>query len=227
VLRPLLARLVDPLVWRRPRRAARLLMSFARAEEGSRLDLLAAARLTPSPERRVLYLRHALDEGRHATVFARRSAELAAQAGLDPPGSKAADIDDLYQRLGELGFVAFVHRGERRGRLQFEAHRDYFARRGDERMRAVFEGVLVDERRHEAYTEDLLRTLAGSARAARRALGAAALWEAWRSWRRLGRGLASRTYAVLMAGLYLVLAPVGLVVRWTAPVRAGWRGPGR
>ena len=116
-----------------------------------------------------------------------------------PLGFVRPDAEDLFERLGEVGFLAFVHRGEQRGRRQFDSYRDHFAHAGDDRMRALFDAVLVDERRHEQYTGTLLREVAGGERAARRALRAAAAWEAWRSWRRAGRALAGVAYVAAMS----------------------------
>jgi hypothetical protein len=225
-LRPLVARVTNRLVWSRPRWGARLLHSFAHAEAGSRVDLLQAARLTASGARRALYLRHALDEARHAQLFTLRSAELRGKRGLPPLGFVRPDSEALYERLGEVGFVAFVHRGEQRGRRQFESYRAHFARTGDDRMRALFDAVLADERRHEEYTGALLRELAGGEAGAARALRRAALWEGWRSWRRAGRALAGAVYAVAMSALYVLLAPFALVARrQAAAARDRWAPP--
>ncbi|HLK88876.1 MAG TPA: ferritin-like domain-containing protein [Polyangia bacterium] len=224
-LRPLVARATAGIVWGSPRWAARVLFSFAHAEASSRLDLLAAARRTPSEARRALYLRHALDETRHAQLFALRSAELRGKRGLPPLGLVRPDSEALFEQLGELGFLAFVHRGERRGRQQFESYRAHFARRGDDRMRALFDAILTDERRHESYTGALLEELAGGARGARRALRRAALWEAWRRWRRAGRALAGVAYAGAMSALYLVLAPLALALRLRPAAGSRWLPP--
>lgn len=221
-----LARLTAPVVWRLPGHAARKLHGFARAEEGSRLDLVQAAQLTGSTARRALYLRHALDEAQHAAMFARTANRLRRERGRAPLGPPRADTEELFERLGELGFLAFVHRGERRGRRQFEVYRDHFRRRGDERTAALFETILADERRHERYTGELLAELAGGEQAAARALGRAGRWEAWRTWRRAGRFLSERLYVVLMAVLYVAVAPMALLVRAVRPVRRGWLPPG-
>ena len=184
------------------------------------LDLLAAANATTSPARRALYLRHALDEGRHARMFSARAAQLRAERGLvaavDP-----VDFESLFARLGEVGFLAFVHRGEARGRRQFEVHRDHFAKKGDTHTEAMFESILGDERRHEAYSRSLLVELAGERRA-RQALRRAALWEAWRLWRRGGRFVAQLLFFTVMVLAYVALTPLGLVVRATMPAPRGW-----
>ena len=226
--RAALVRLVSPIVWRLPGHAPRKLEGFGRAEEGSRIDLLAAAHATPSPERRARYLRHALDELRHAAMFARRAGELRGERGLPAAGPPRADSEALFERLGELGFLAFVHRGERRGRRQFEVYARHFARRGDGRTRALFEAILADEREHERYTRELLVELCGGERGARRELARAARWEAWRSWRRAGRLLAHAVTTAGMTLIYCVFAPpMALGKRLAAAARSPRRAAAR
>ncbi len=225
-MRAALTRMTSGVVWRWPRREVRLLRSFARAEASSVLDMLLAARSTPSAARRALYLRHALDEARHARMFAARADQLAVERGGTPAGAARADYEALFERLGEVAFLAFVHRGERRGRKQFEAHRDHFARSGDGRGRALFEAILVDERRHESYTRELLVELSGGERPARRALRRAAAWEAWRLWRRAGRAMGALVYAIVMAVAFVAIAPIALAYRLAAPAPRGWLDAG-
>jgi rubrerythrin len=217
-----LAHLLNPIVWRLPGRPARKLFAFARAERGSMIDLMQAARTTPSPARAAMYLRHAADEARHARLFAQRSAELRRERGAEPLGEVRADTEDLFDRLGEIDFLAFVHRGEQRGRAQFETYHGYFVQRGARADSALFEAILADERRHESYTRELLVELAGGEAAARAALRRMARWEAWRTWRRAGRGLAAWVYAMLMFGLYVLTMPLAVLVRAVRPVRRGW-----
>ncbi len=221
-MRAILARATNPIVWRIPGHGARKYFGFALAEQGSMIDLAAAARLTPSAERRAAYVRHLLDEARHARIFTLKSAELCAAEGRASPGSPRADTEDLFANLGEVRFLAFVHRGETKGCQQFTEYRDWFARRGDQKTSAMFEAILKDERRHMSYTRDLLVDMTGSERAAGRELRRATLWEMWRSWRRAGRAVAERLYVVLMLAFSVLLAPFALVVRLTRPARTGW-----
>lgn len=208
----LLVRATTPIVWRIPGHPARKLASFARAEQGSRIDLLAAARLTESTARKAAYLRHAMDETRHASMFWRRAKELSGQ----PLPSPQADTEDLFARLGEARFLAFVHRGEKRGRQQFEVYAKHFEKTGDERTAAMFGAILQDEIRHESYTLDLLVDLVGPARA-RKELRWAAMWEAWRTWRRMGRAMANVVFVLAMMVVYLVASPIA----WAASKLAG------
>jgi rubrerythrin len=223
-MRRAVVHLVTPIVWRIPGHGARKLYGFARAEQGSRIDLLRAAHRTPSAARRALYLRHALDETRHASMFWRRSSDLRGAAGAAPYPPPVADTEQLFDRLGEVGFLAFVHRGERRGRQQFERYAQHFEARGDARTRALFDAILLDERRHESYTRELLVELAGGEQPARAALRRAALWEAWRMWRRAGRALASAIYALAMIAIYLVAGIVAAVATRLAARTASRRG---
>jgi hypothetical protein len=220
-----IAKIVNPIVWRIPGHAARKLFEFSLAEHGSMLDLKAAARLTPSVERRAAYVRHLIDETRHAQVFALRSAELRRKAGLESFGSPSADTEDLFENLGEVRFLAFVHRGECRGRRQFETYRDWFAREGDDKSRALFEAIVRDERQHESYTWELLVELTGGVSAAKMELRKASLWEAWRLWRRAGRFIAEKVYFLLMLVLYATLAPFRIAATVMRPARAGWVVP--
>ncbi|MDB4992929.1 MAG: hypothetical protein JWM74_361, partial [Myxococcaceae bacterium] len=77
-----LATVTAPIAFATRARTARQLFDFALAEHESMLELRAAAARSPSPERRALYLRHALDEERHATAFSRHSAEIRRALGL-------------------------------------------------------------------------------------------------------------------------------------------------
>src|SRR5258708_6366388 len=96
-----------------------------------------------------MYLRHSMDEARHATAFARHAAEIRERLGLPSWGHPRTDCELLYERLGEAGFLAFVHRGEKRGRIQFEAYARYFGWRKSEKHRALFRALIEDEKEHE------------------------------------------------------------------------------
>lgn len=219
-----LARLLAPLAWRSPARAARKLQSFARAEQGSMLDLRLAAARTPSPARAALYLRHADDEARHAQMFARRAQRLASEAKRPPAlGPLQADSERLFESLGERDFLAFVHMGEDRARRQFDAYVLWFREHGREQDAKLFETILVDERRHGEYTRTLLGELAGDEATARRALRRVARWELGRRWLRAGRFIAERIYLVATLLLYLLAAPLTLLIRLARPIRRGWQ----
>src|SRR5262249_447716 len=76
-------RLLRPLhrwVWRNPHRRAQKLMRFADTEASGGQDLSRAAELTEDALLRQLYLRHALDEFRHARLFRDRGLALSRAA---------------------------------------------------------------------------------------------------------------------------------------------------
>src|SRR5688572_25348540 len=107
----LFVKAIGPLVARLPGHDERMLLGFSLAEHASMLDLRAAAAKSPSPARRAKYLRHSLDEARHARMYAQRAAELRRARGKEPIFTPQADTEDLFERLGEVAFLAFVHRG--------------------------------------------------------------------------------------------------------------------
>ena len=208
MIRVWLAHLTGRLRWSNPQRAARLLSAFARAERSSHYDLLSAANHCDDLARRALYIEHARDEALHAQMFALRARELSGPCGTHMEAAAHVDFEDLFQRLGELRFLAFVHRGELRGLRQLSVYRDELKARGESKTRAMLDAILRDEARHAAYTRRELLRVAGSERELGRALAVARRWELWRSWRRMGSGLATLSFDFAMRLLYLCLAPL-------------------
>jgi hypothetical protein len=203
-----------------PRHTARLLYGFARTEAQSRLELCRAAQLCEDAERRALYLRHSLDEERHALAFADHAARLSLAAGGKETIGAAAGSEDWFERFGEARFLALVHRGETRGRVQFEVYARLLRKRGQALLAQLFEQIVQDERQHEAYSARVLQDLVGLAEA-RRALGWAARVETWRTFRRHGRRLGGLLYALSMLLVYVALTPYALVFRLLSRPRRG------
>lgn len=222
MIRARLAGLTSRWVFAKPHRAARLLSQFARAEKNSELELRLAGRRTSSAALRALFVRHAVDEARHARLFHQWENAARAAAGLSPASPLIASFEALAETLGEAPFIAFVHLGERRGMRQFEAIAESLRQLGDAQGEAVIRAVLVDERRHTRSSLRVLRAMAGNRAATVRALRAAARWEAWRGWRRFGRAAAQALYAVLCSALYLLSFPVGLALRHRRRPPPGW-----
>jgi hypothetical protein len=219
-MRGFLVRLSCPWVFRSPAAHARHLRKLAATEQGSYLSLQWAAQRSTPLDRQAHYLRHAADEARHAHLFWSR-----AQA-LDPPhGPLLADAEDLFSDLGEIGFVAFVHHAERRGREQFECYQRYFARSGRSEDAALFLQIGADERHHESYSKKLLVELSGSEVAARKHLRQVQFWEAWRSWKRAGQSIARVLYSLLIWALFPVLLPYSLFMRLLPQEPTGFRQP--
>lgn len=214
-LHPYLARLHARWIARRPAAAARAFDRFAKAEQGSMLTLKWAAAKVGAPERRAIYLDQALEEQRHAGLFSKRAAELRGQGETLPVVS--TDAEDLFEQLGEVRFLAFLHRGERRAVVEFAHYQAAFAQGGDAQSAALFAEIVTEEQNHQDYPLALIATLTNDAKAAARAARFVAAWEAWRSFRRLGRFLAERCYQVGMWCLYPLLAPLALWVRIVRP----------
>ncbi len=208
-----------PWVFRSPRHTARKLRSLAATEQGSFLSLQWAAAQTTSTKRQSSYLRHATDEARHARLFWGRAGELA-----PPSAPLRADGEDLFAALGELGFLAFVHHAEARGREQFLLYARYFERVGREPERALFARIAREEKYHENYSLRLLEELATDAAEVRKTLRRVRLWEAWRAWRRVGRRMAYGIYVVVLWLLMPLLWPYSLVIRLVSPAPSGWQG---
>jgi len=213
---PLVARWTNRWTWRSPSGNVRRLLAFARAERNTRIELEQAANLTPDPSRAAAYLQHASDEARHARSFVGHAKRLVREHGLPPVAMPHSDTSHLFATLGEVDFLAFVHHGEGRARQQFVTYREHLATT-DPRGSAMFDAILSDEERHEAYSGALLAQV-GDAAAVRRAR----MWEAWRWIRSLQRGTAQTLFAVGFLLLIPVLASAALWVRWMRPSRQGW-----
>lgn len=201
------------LSWRVPGRRWRRLLAFAEAEAESALELRCAAAATADPARAALYLQHAADEARHAVILARR-AGIARGAPVTIP---RRGHGRLFERFGEGVFLAYVHLGERRGRRHFEAHQRFFEKR-DPALSAAIASILSDERRHEAYTGELLD--GGFAEEAPRAKRRARRADLLQRWRRAGSAMTAPLFALLMLLLYVLAAPLALGARGDRP---GWR----
>lgn len=204
-----LLRVIDPFLWITTRQRIAHLVAFAQVERSSATDMQLAARLTPSAERAALYLRHGRDELRHAKLFLDQARKLAASIHAPPPLAPRSDCEGLFEKLGEATFLAFVHRAERRGRRQFEAHAKTLDLLGADELSDMFEAVLKDERHHEHYSAHLLHSIsAGTPTTAQEQLRKVQRWELWRSFRRTGRRASRALYTLMMWVVYLLCWPL-------------------
>src|SRR2546430_6716932 len=106
-------------VWSDVDRRARKLLRFSETEADGARDLSRAAELTRDPSLRVLYLRHADDEQRHAVLFRRRGQELldssrarVFEANWLAPGERGLDDLDVGSESDET-LLAFLHLSEK------------------------------------------------------------------------------------------------------------------
>ena len=223
-LRAWIIDILNPVVWRLPGNASTKFYRFSFTEYSSVLDLTLAAQLTSSSERAGQYMRHLQDELKHTHIFLKRCNKLRERRGQKPKPAPDADYENLFERLGEKQFLAFVHLGEKRGCMQFTSYARYFAKIGDQQTSAIFTTVLADETHHMNYTYDLLVELCGSKKAVRNALLKAHLWEARRSWMRHGKALTAKLFFIIVLSVYPLLLPYKLlqIARPKTLKESGW-----
>lgn len=224
MLRTVLTDVLNPLVWNLPGNAAAKFYRFSFTEYSSVLDLTLAAKLTASSDRSAQYLRHLQDELKHTHIFLNRCNKLRTQSGKKARPAPDADYENLFERLGEEQFLAFVHLGEKRGCMQFTSYARYFAKKGDTHTSGIFSAVLEDENQHMNYTRELLVQVCGSEAAAKKALLKARLWEARRSWMRNGKSLTAKLFFIIVLSVYPLLLPYKLLRlgRPKAEPTTGW-----
>lgn len=205
-LRAALSRITAPLIARKPRRVAALLRSFAVTELGSAYTMRWAARGATDDRARAQYLRHALDEERHARLFSARAHKLAGEDAT-PLRSEA---EDLFATLGERRFLAFVAKAERRGRAQFEAHRRALSER-DPVTAALFSRIIEEEKEHERYARELLHER--FPRTVMVTLAEVLLWEQARASRRAMNALTGAVFRLVMTLVYVCLWPMTIALK--------------
>jgi hypothetical protein len=226
VLRP-----VHRWVWRDARRRGHKLLTFAATEASGARDLARAAELTPDPVLRGLYLRHALDERRHAELFRERGRRILAALGPAADGFEAnwlvpgeRGLDELRVDGRDARLLAFLHLSEQSAATRFAAYREAIA---DAATRETFAQVLRDEVFHMRYTRSQLERVAPASH--RGALWLARGARLWKAWLRLATALAGVMGTAVLLAQYFVIVPVfALLARraarreppgWSAPVR--------
>jgi hypothetical protein len=212
-------------VWKIPSRRAAKLAQFSHTEEGSSLDMMAAAEAeNVRPNLRRKFFVHALDEHKHARWFAERATVLS--AGTRNPASRILDDvnfirehgirgdTSLYQRFGIFEFLAFVWLQERQAGRQFEAYVELV--KDDPITAEMFTLVKEDERFHTNYSRlELDRMAQGGERdKVRRAIRNVRLRGLWQTWLRTGRSIGEFMSGVWLLLVYLVLTPFGLAARY-------------
>lgn len=161
-LRKLILRVTSEVTWRIPGWPRRLLLSFSQAERGSYYDMLAAAEHTERRDLRRKYLEHALDEGRHAGLFMGRVNALGGQDRVQAVMADASYLaahgvvgqQTLFERLGEMEFLAFVYTAEADAVEQFDVYMD--RELPDPETLSTLREILRDERFHVSYSRAAL-----------------------------------------------------------------------
>jgi hypothetical protein len=219
-------------VWLDPHRRARKLLRFAETEADGGRDLSRAAELTTDPLLRRLFLRHAGDELRHASLFRTRGKDLLRslprararrEANWLAPGERG--LDDLRvdgERIESL--LAFLHLSEKAATRRFALYRDML--RHDPATRAVFGEVLEDEEFHMSYTHAQLARVAPQR--TRRRVWQARAGRLWKAYLRLAAAIASVLGTLLLCLQYFILlAPFAYLARRAARREAQGFSPAR
>jgi rubrerythrin len=197
-------------VWSDDQRRARKMLRFSDTEAEGARNITRAAELTPDPTLRRLYLRHADDEQRHATLFRARGRELL-NASRDrvfegnwlAPGERG--LDDLDVRSGsDETLLAFLHLSEKAAAGRFVVYEKVLD--CDPQTRAMFARILEDEVFHMTYTRKQLARLAPRQQGRR-------LWQAragrlWKAYLRIATALAALLGTVMLAIQYFVILPL-------------------
>jgi rubrerythrin len=217
---------VQRWVWKDVARRAQRLLDFAEVEADGGRDLVRAAEVTPDPRLRMLYLRHAGDERRHAEIFRRRGVELLKARPADgsvpwrsewlTPGERG--LDDVEVEPGhDARLLAFLHLSEKAAARDFATYRDAVG--DDEETRAVFDRILRDEEFHMNYTRRELARV--SPRRQHALLWKARLGRLWKAYLRFAVALAGLIGTIILTLQYFLLLPL---FAWAAK-RAARREP--
>jgi rubrerythrin len=220
-------------VWRDAHRRARKLLTFAETEADGGRDLSRAAELTSDPLLRRLFLRHALDEQRHAVLFRARGRAILAGLGTRgtrsyeanwlTPGERGLDglrVDEQH----DASFLAFLHLSEKAAASRFAVYREVIP---DEDTRDLFRRVLRDETFHMGYSRSQLERIVPGTH--RRHLWWARASRLWRAYLRLATAIAGLLGTLILLAQYFVLLPIFAVLakRAARRERPGWSEPVR
>jgi len=198
-------------VFRDAHRRGRKLLSFAETEADGGRDLARAAELTHDALLRRLYLRHALDEQRHAALFRRRAEVLLAsfsgsrssfEVSWLAPGERG--LDDLrIEKENDEDLLAFLHLSERAAASRFVIYESVLD--SDPETQSIFAEILRDEVFHMNYTEVQLRRISPKNRGKR--LFFARATRLWRGYLRVAMLLAGLVAGIVLVVQYFVVLP--------------------
>ncbi len=210
-------RVLQPLhrwVWSDAHRRAAKLLGFAATEADSGRDMARAAECTKDGLLRRIYLRHSLDEQKHARLFTSRArAIFASLDAADPgssfqgnwftPGERGLDALEVDKET-DASLLAFLFLSERAGARRFVVYRDVLG--SDPATRDVFGVVLPDETFHTNYSFAQLKRL--SPRHYGWHIWKARLGRVWKAYLRTAASVASVMGAVVLGVQYFVVLPL-------------------
>ena len=199
-------------IWRDAERRGRKLLNFAETEADGGRDLVRAAEVTQDATLRRLYMIHAADEDRHASMFRTRGTDIlrtlparestVAQLNWISPGERG--LDDLrVHNTSDASLLAFLHLSEKAAAGHFAAYED--AVRHDPPTRAVFREILRDETFHMNYTLVQLGRIAPRRRGLH--LWRARLSRLWKAYLRVMSAIAGVMGTVILTLQYFILLP--------------------
>jgi len=208
-------RLLRPIhtwVWTDPHRRARKLLRFAETEASGGQDLSRAAELTTDGLLRRLFLRHALDEQRHAELFRKRgralvrsldgAAATSFEANWFAPGERG--LDDLrVDGENDAALLAFLHLSEKAAAGRFEIYREVLT--VDPETQELFHTILRDEAFHMNYTHRQLTRVAPRKWSA--VLWKARLGRLWKAYLRIAAAVAGLLGTLILLLQYALLLP--------------------
>jgi hypothetical protein len=226
-------RLLRPLhrwVWSDARRRADKLLRFAETEADGGRDIARAAERTKDGLLRRLYLRHAMDEQRHASLFRMRGRAILAalddegaadrfEANWLSPGERG--LDDLeVDKENEDTLLAFLHLSEKAAARRFAVYYDVLS--VDPATRDVFGDVLKDEAFHMNYTLSQLKRVSPRKHGIR--LWWARLTRVWKGYLRVASAVANVMGGIVLAVQYFAILPMFalLAKRAARRERLGW-----
>jgi hypothetical protein len=201
-------------VWRAPFHRGQRLLKFAEVEADGGRDLARAAELTGDARLRQLYLRHALDEQRHADIFRSRGIALVKahpgegaatfwQPDWLTPGERGVD-DVKVERDRDGPLLAFLHLSERAAAKQFAIYGRAVG--ADSETRDVFQHILSDEAFHMQYTRQELGRVAE--RQQGWLLWRARLGRIWKGYLRIAAAIGNLFGSVILTLQYFLLLPL-------------------
>lgn len=214
-----LDRLLRPVhrwVWSDSRRRAQKLMRFAETEADGGRDIARAAELTSDALLRRLYLRHAMDEQRHAGLFRARGRALYASILKETPKDGTAPFQANWLAPGERGLddlhvdsestdslLAFLHLSEKAAARRFAVYHAVLD--VDPLTRDVFTDVLGDEAFHMNYTYSQLKRVSPRRHGFR--LWMARLTRLWKGYLRIASAIANVMGGIVLTVQYFLILP--------------------
>ena len=219
-------RLTGFISWTTPQKQAILMSKFAATERGSSYDMLSALEQTDRRELRSKYLHHALDEARHARLFRERALAL----GIGREQAALVDIgylhdagiiagETLFERMGEIEFLAFVHDAENRGLEHFLIYLN--STHTDQDTKNALKSITKDEHFHRSYSKAALEKYAPEE--SKILLKKVRTRRYKETWMRIARIIGTKVSGFWLTLIYfLLILPFRLFARLDA---IGWHAP--